>query len=192
MVPDLKHYVHQIVFITISCYAIFMNTDTSLQLLNNFSLFFAVGLGTFIVAMFGMIALFGWSARDTLKHAKGMTIVLVFSLLTPFIIGRLYLSTVANSQASQQIQVLETKVSITDSNIATIKVWFSFEVNAYMEYVDYNTNTIIPILSTTPATKNRIHTFVVRNIGKNGGYATVVVNGVKQLIKGEPLRILPQ
>lgn len=163
-----------------------MQTDTSLNLLNTFSIYFAIGLGSFIVAMFGMIALFGWSMKDTLKHAKGMIVVGVFALLTPFLVSRLYLTTVVSTQA--QVLAMEKVVQEKiDPTTVQLTVSFLQPVIAYVEYYNQQTGETMPILSNSALYKNNTHTFIINNITSLGGRVQVVVGGVKS----QPINIQP-
>ena len=93
------------------------------------------------------------------------------------------------SIAQNQVKINSIGTLKTDKNTAVVNFTTSLPISTYLEYKDYDSNLTTPVIPQKGLLKSTIHTFIINNIGQNGGEASIVIDGKRYLIDGKPLVI---
>lgn len=149
---------------------------------------FVIGFGFFIVSMFLITFFFGLSIKEVAAKSKFFIGLLVFSLLTPTIMGQFY-GKVQYSQASTNVKISNIIVKNLDKKTRLVIYNTSEPVFSYLIYKDTESDQTFPVMPVDDYKKISEHTFVVNNVGVKGGEATIVINSQKYLLEGKPLQI---
>jgi len=149
---------------------------------------FVIGFGFFIVSIILITFFFGLSIKEVAAKGKFFIGLLVFSLLTPAIVGQFY-GKVQYSQALTNIKVSNPIVKKLDEKSSLVTFKTSEEVYSYLVYKDHQSGQTFPVMPVEDYKKMLDHTFVVNNAGSQGGEATIVINSRQYLLEGKPLQI---
>ncbi len=149
---------------------------------------FVIGFGFFIVSMFLIAFFFGLGIKEVAAKSKFFIGLLIFSLLTPMIIGQFY-GKVKYSQASTNVKVSNIIVKNIDKKTKLVVYNTSEQVYSYLIYKDNESGQTFPVMPVDDYKKMSEHTFVINGVGKLGGEATIVINSQKYLLEGKPMQV---
>jgi hypothetical protein len=108
--------------------------------------------------------------------------------LTPTIIGQLY-GSAKYSQASTNVKVSGVIVKKLNNTSSLVTYKTSEPVFSYIIYKDIKRDQSFPVMPVEDYQKMEDHTFVVNNVGAQGGVATIVINSKEYLLEGKPLQV---
>lgn len=149
---------------------------------------FAIGFGFFLVAMALITFFFGLNIKDVAAKSKFFIGLLVFSLLTPMLVGQFY-GSVKYSQASTDVKVSDVIIKKLDEKNSLVTYKTSEPVYSYLLYKDKEDGKEFPVMPVEDYQKKAEHTFVVNGVGAKGGTATIVINSKNYLLDGQPLEV---
>lgn len=124
--------------------------------LANLTLYLMIGIVFFSVAVIAMVVLFGISTADLLKKPREMVLLLLVSLALPITVAGITSRTAVFTSAVSGISITSRQVFYSASQ-ATVRFTTDKPTYGYLEYLNSQTGTWLPILPEYPLSLRTNH-----------------------------------